>query len=237
MRIAVCDDEKMERESLCQEIRRAWADAEIEEFESGVRIHEQIRKGAYYDIVFLDILLDDSNGIEIGRKIRSLFPSMALVFVSNSRDFGPEAFEVNALHYLVKPCDQEQLAQVKERYQRGRESKAVIRLGKDQTQEIPCYMITYIESVHNNLMIHLVTGATVKVRASLCGFMEQVDDRFLRVNRGVLVNMEAIDQMNTDSCQVSGMTFILSRKERAANKRRYNNWMFQKVMSGRQHSV
>lgn len=71
MRIAVCDDEKMERESLCQEIRRAWADAEIEEFESGVRIHEQIRKGAYYDIVFLDILLDDSNGIEISRKERA----------------------------------------------------------------------------------------------------------------------------------------------------------------------
>ena len=44
--------------------------------------------------------------------------------------------------------------------------------GKDQTQEIPCYMITYIESVHNNFMIHLVKGATVKVRGSLIGFME-----------------------------------------------------------------
>ena len=61
---------------------------------------------------------------------------------------------------------------MKERYQRGRESKAVSSVGKDQTQEIPCYMITYIESVHNNFMIHLVKGATVKVRGSLIGFME-----------------------------------------------------------------
>lgn len=33
-------------------------------------------------------------------------------------------------------------------------------------------MITYIESVHNNFMIHLVKGETVKVRGSLIGFME-----------------------------------------------------------------
>ena len=33
-------------------------------------------------------------------------------------------------------------------------------------------MITYIESVHNNFLIHLVKGATVKVRGSLIGFME-----------------------------------------------------------------
>lgn len=237
MKIAVCDDEKMERELLCQEIRKTWEDAEIFEFGRGCDILDLIRKGVYYDIVFLDILLSDTNGIEIGRRIRTFFPALTLVFVSNSRDFGPEAFEVNALHYLVKPCNQVQLAQVKKRYQCGRERKAVIRLGKDQTQEIPCYMITYIESVHNNLLIHLFTGTTVKVRGSLCGFTEQVDDRFLRVNRGVLINMEAIEQMNTDSCQVSGMTFALSRKERAANKRRYNNWLFQRALGEQQFSV
>ena len=60
--------------------------------------------------------------------------------------------------------------------------------------------------------------------------MEKVDERFLRVNRGILVNMEAIEQMNTDSCQVAGMIFMLSRKERAANKRRYNDWLFKTAM-------
>lgn len=237
MRIAVCDNDKFERGLLCSEIRKIWEDAAITEYDNGMELYRQIQKGAYFDLVFLDILMDGENGIETGKKIRRYCPAMALVFVSASREFGPEAFELNALYYLVKPCDSFQMAEVKRRYQRGRENKVLIHLGRNQTQEIPCSMITYIESVHNNLLIHLVTGATVKIRGSLQGFMEEVDDRFIRVNRGILVNMEAIEQMNTDSCQVAGMIFMLSRKERAANKRRYNNWLFRTAMGEQKYSL
>ena len=236
MRSAVCDDDKFERALLCSEVRRAWEDAVITEYDNGPELYRHIQKGAYFDLVFLDILMDGENGIDTGKKIRRYCPAMSLVFVSSSREFGPEAFEVNALQYLVKPCDASQMAEVKRRYQRGRENKVLIHLGRQQTQEIPCGMITYIESVHNNLLIHLVTGAALKIRGSLHGFMEEVDDRFIRVNRGILVNMEAIEQMNSDSCQVAGMIFTLSRKERAANKRRYNNWLFRTAIGERQYS-
>ena len=44
--------------------------------------------------------------------------------------------------------------------------------------------------------------------------------------------MEAIDKMKTDSCEVAGVTFMLSRKERAENKKKYNDWLFKNAMGG-----
>lgn len=230
MRIAVCDDHKGDREILQKQLMEVWDGAEIDSYETGREIFGQIQNGVYYDLIFMDIFMGQEDGIAVGRKLHRYYPTVSLVYVSNSRDFGPEVFEVNALHYLVKPCDMAQLKEVKRRYLKGRESKVEVSLGRNQNREIPCHMITYVESVHNNLLIHLITGASLKIRGSIQGFMDKVDERFLRVNRGVLVNMEAIEQMNTDSCQVAGMIFMLSRKERAANKRRYNDWLFRMAM-------
>ena len=61
-------------------------------------------------------------------------------------------------------------------------------------------------------------------------FMENLDERFLRVNRGIIVNMEAIERMDSDSCRVEGLIFMLSRKERSELRKRYNDWLFRNAM-------
>ena len=87
-----------------------------------------------------------------------------LVFVSNSREFGPEAFELNALYYFVKPYEKEMLREIKKRLQNKQVSKVEIYDSKSrQKQEIPYQKITYIESVHNYLHIHLTTGKSEEV--------------------------------------------------------------------------
>ena len=70
----------------------------------------------------------------------------------------------------------------------------------------------------------------VRVRGSLQEVMKNLDERFLRINRGVIVNMEAVDRMNTDSCEVGGMIFMLSRRQRADSRRKYNDYIFRHYM-------
>ena len=60
--------------------------------------------------------------------------------------------------------------------------------------------------------------------------MEKLDERFLRINRGVIVNMEAVEKMNTQSCEIAGVTFMLSRKTRAESRKKYNDYMFEAAM-------
>lgn len=231
IKIAVCDDMEADREKLRMDLCKIWENAKIEMFQTGNSVLQEIRKGNLFQIVFLDIYLEDRDGIEIGKAIHNDFPMIDLVFVTSSREFGPEAFEINALHYLVKPYKFESLLDIKGRYEQKKARKAVIRAGRgQQEEEIPYQMISYVESVHNYLLFHLITGAELKIRGSLQEIMDRLDDRFLRINRGIVVNMEAIEKMNTDSCEIGGMTFMLSRKQRAENRRRYNDFLFEEAV-------
>ncbi len=234
MNIAVCDDEKEDREELCKDLKEVWDDAQIGAFENGTELFRKIQQGYYFDLIFMDIIMEQGDGIKIGKKIRRYFPGIELVYVSNSREFGPEIYELNALHYLVKPYTKEALEEVKHRFLLYREKRrrAIIHLGRERQQDIPLHMITYIESSHNNLLIHLITGSEIKIRESMRSFMEKLDGRFLRINRGIIVNMESIEQMRTDSCKIVGMTFMLSRKGKAENKKKYNDWLFRSAMGG-----
>lgn len=235
MKIAICDDIKEDLACLKADLKELWQEAEIDTYESGTEVVRQIQQGTYYDLIFLDIFMKQENGIEIGKEIRQFFPGIELVYVSNSREFGPEVYELNALHYLVKPYRTEALKEIKRRFLELDRKRTVVCLGREQKQEVPYHMITYIESAHNNLMIHLITGSVLKIRDSIQGFMEKLDERFLRINRGVIVNMEAIERMNGDSCEIGGITFMLSRRERAENRRRYNDWLFKIAMGGKEN--
>lgn len=234
MNIAVCDDEREDREELCRDLKEIWGSAKIEAFENGMDVMRKIRQGSYFDLIFLDIIMEQGNGIMTGKEIRKFFPEIELVYISNSREFGPEIYELNALHYLVKPYTREKLEEVKSRFMKRCEKRkrAVIHLNREKQQDIPMHMIIYIESSHNNLLIHLITGSEVKIRGSICGFMEHLDERFLRINRGVIVNMESIERMGADSCEIAGITFMLSRKGKAENKKKYNDWLFSSAMGG-----
>lgn len=234
MNIAVCDDEREDREELCRDLAEIWEGAQIDVFENGVDVVRKIQQGFYYDLIFLDIIMEQSDGIMTGKEIRRYFPGIELVYISISRDFGPEIYELNALHYLIKPYTREKLEEVKIRFLRRseRRRRAVIHLDREKQQDIPLHMITYIESSHNNLLIHLITGSEVKIRGSIRGFMERLDERFLRINRGVIVNMESIEQMGADSCEIAGITFMLSRKGKAENKKKYSDWLFRSAMGG-----
>lgn len=230
MRILVCDDMRNDRENLVQNIKSVWPGAAVEEAADGGEVIEKVRKGQVYDLIFLDIYMDHLDGIEAGKWIYENFPGMYLVFVSESRDFGPELFEINALHYLVKPCRREDLWEVRRRFAERERKDAVVQVGNRDKDDIPFQMITYIESVHNNLEIHLLSGGMVTVRNSLQNFMEKLDDRFLRINRGIAVNMDAVEKMNTDSCEICGMTFMLSRKTRQESRKKYNDFLFASVV-------
>lgn len=233
MKIAVCDDIREERELLQKDLEKLWDNAQIDGFETGEQLLERVKEGRRYNLIFIDIFLGREDGIELGRELRRYQSGAELVYVSSSREFGPEIYELEALHYLLKPYNLRDLEEVKKRYDRIEEKRSsVLHIRIGQKKEVPYHTIAYIESVHNNLMIHLKNRSTLRVRGSLQEYMKELDDRFLRINRGVIVNMEAVDRMNGDSVSVDGMIFMLSRKDRAEKRKRYNDWLFEMVMEG-----
>ena len=102
MKIAVCDDDRPIREELIRLIQRQVTDADITEYQSG---EELLHAGADFDIYFLDIEMDSVSGMELARHIREREENSRkrriIIFVTGYREYMEDAFDVNALHYLL----------------------------------------------------------------------------------------------------------------------------------------
>ena len=117
MNIAVCDDEENIRYLIKRLIEKQDVSCQIMEFSSGeelLRFWEREDR-EQLDILFLDISMDGTDGMETAERIRDwkeerekpLWGSLPLlIFVTGYPEYMPKAFSVNAFQYLVKPIDE-----------------------------------------------------------------------------------------------------------------------------------
>lgn len=114
--IAVCDDELLECLNISAKIRTIMEElgvpCMIRQFYGGEKL---LKCAEQFDIIFLDILMDGMDGMETARKCRELAFEKMLVFLSSSRRYVFDAYDVEAFHYLVKPVEDEKLKLVLKR--------------------------------------------------------------------------------------------------------------------------
>lgn len=235
IKIAICDDLGKDREALRAYAGAVWEkEAEITCFSTGSELLADMREKGNnaYHLIFLDIFLkgdekEHFTGIDIGKRIKELDCSVEIVLVSISREFGPEAFEINAIYYLAKPLRIEMIRKVKERFEEknGEEAVLVVKI-HGREKEISFSLFSYIENMHNNLNLYLKNGNMIQIRESLNHFEQKLDDRFLKINRGIIVNMEAIESMDSEICEIAGTKIPMSRGKRKECRKIYNDYLF-----------
>ena len=106
LQIAICDDEQFYREK----IRRLLTDylekrdlgSSISFFTSGEEFLSPSENNVKYDIVFMDISMDELNGIETAMQMRAFHSDTFLVFVTAFIDYALEGYKANAIRYLMK---------------------------------------------------------------------------------------------------------------------------------------
>lgn len=118
-RIAVCEDNEMER-TVLMELILAWArkrnvEIELEGFADGEELLEDFKK-CRYDLLFLDILMEQVDGIEAGKAIREMDAKTEIVYCTSCSTFALEAYEVHARDYLLKPYDPEKIGETLDKY-------------------------------------------------------------------------------------------------------------------------
>ena len=109
MHIAVLEDDKNELAELLLALKEGWDPiGAVGCYDSS----EQLLLNSTvndFDIAFLDIYMNDESGIDIAQKLLEISPNTEIVFTTASLDHAIKAFELNALHYLIKPVMQRRL--------------------------------------------------------------------------------------------------------------------------------
>ncbi|MEG2624033.1 MAG: LytTR family DNA-binding domain-containing protein, partial [Clostridia bacterium] len=126
MNVAICDDDLRDGAQLKAILaarRREWR---YESYASGEALLDACVRGAGFDLIFLDVFMDGMSGMEAAHALRRLDSRAALVFLTNSRDFAVESYEVEALSYLVKPIDEVKLMDVLRRFETTWRPKSIL---------------------------------------------------------------------------------------------------------------
>lgn len=81
--------------------------------------------GDYYQLILLDVELGEENGIHVATALRKNDAQFSLIYVTRYREYVFDSFDTQPLHYLLKPVDEDKLAQLvredyRRRYQDGR---------------------------------------------------------------------------------------------------------------------
>ena len=214
----IVDDETPGRNRIRQLLSKVDDFCIVGEFNNGVEAIKFLEKESP-DVVFLDIKMPGMDGFEVCRNLpRQRGP--IIVFITAFDRYAIDAFEVKAIDYLLKPFDEDRfqkaLESVRERYRSRslpsptdfnffefieelkRSNKQPDRLAFRADGKVVFVRpgdIDFIESDGNYLGVF---GPTPKlyVRETLAG-METLlpKDRFIRINRSVLVNLDQIREV------------------------------------------
>jgi len=120
LRILVVDDEMLARDELKYLLYRTKEVDIIDEADSVEEALEKLMESKP-DLVFLDIQLSDDNGFEIANILKKMKQPPAIVFATAYDQYAIQAFEVDALDYILKPFDEERIVQTIKKFKKRKQ--------------------------------------------------------------------------------------------------------------------
>lgn len=138
-KVVICDDIERDVEQLSEFLLAYDHSFEIIVYNSGeALIDDFLNSDEDADIVFLDIHMPGIDGVETAKMIRRKNEDIRIIFITSSKEYYQQAFEVFASNYILKPLNKDRLYTVLDR--------VLDEIRKDHSQKIS---IRYRSSIHN----------------------------------------------------------------------------------------
>lgn len=238
VRIALVDDLKQDREHLESCINDFFearsSDAfSLDIFKSAEAFLPTFSKGKY-DLVFLDICMDEMNGIELAKELRVLDTQLMIVFQTTAREYAFDAFPIHPFDYLIKPCRQDEMNSVLDEAMRVLSAgDPVIRVLAARTEyDVPLRSVIAASSSGHNTELALTNNQHITAIESfkIVSAKLQEDKRFLLINRGIMVNMDQVLSPKDGAMHMKdGSSYPIKVNGRASILSEFSQYMISKV--------
>ena len=219
--VAVCDDEKPFLEMMKRYIDRYFKlrniDCLIECFESGKALISEGSGLSGFDIVFLDINMEDVDGIDAAKEIRKYSSAVFIVFVTAYIRYSLEGYKVDAIRYILKNNIEtmeeslnECLDTIIEKMNYTVSMKHFVF--NECEKDINIDHITYIESSLHKLKVHVMENpdGVYSMYEKLDNMEQELSEyRFVRVHQSYLVNLKHIVELREHSEKMQGARTVL----------------------------
>jgi two-component system, LytTR family, response regulator len=219
LRVVLADDERPARRFLAN-LLKAFPDVEIAGEASSGREAVDLIERVKPDLALLDINMPEVTGLNVAKLVKA-GATPSIVFVTAYDEYAVQAFELNAVDYLLKPVEQERLAATLDRV-RARTLSTPERVSglnvasttldvitrrqhleripvrrRDETFILPVRQIASIEADGELLHLTTVTNDRYTISHRLHALESRLDPRrFVRLSRGALVALDTIQKVS-----------------------------------------
>lgn len=158
---------------------------------------------------------------------------MSIVFQSTSDEFGVASYAVHALYYLLKPYSEEEFIQAMDKYQKqkGFEEPVLEIVSERVDIQLEYHNIYFLDTIKRKTAIH--TKDYVFLTSSTFAEISEMllkDRRFLMCRRGVLVNMEMIEKVESEVFRLkNGESVPLHLRNKSKIKQEYLSFMTERM--------
>lgn len=220
MKIAVIEDEKAHRDLLLHYLQQ-WRDktgqpAVLAAFGSAEQFWFQYQEQKDFDVLFIDIQMPGMNGMELAKQVRAGNRDIVLVFATGVSMYLEEGYEVEALHYLLKPLSREKVeACLEKALQRRRPDRFVTLHTEDGILKVSQESINYVEATGRRCCIGRVgEQKTLEVKENLSKLEELLESgEFVKCHRSFLCRIGNIHHIaREDIFFDDGNTIPVSRR-------------------------
>lgn len=204
MRVLIVDDERPARDKLRRLLAREPGIAAIEDAVDGVQALDKLAAQPF-DAVFLDIQMPEVSGIEVAASLPQ--PAPLLVFVTAYDAYAIQAFDANAIDYLLKPYDQPRLQRAVQRLRErqaaaqtapaaepGLPVRQLLVTDRGVTRVVRVEDIQWLETADNYVVLHTAQGAPL-LRQTLAGLLDKLGPGFVRCHRRAAVQLAWVGEV------------------------------------------
>ena len=148
-----------------------------------------------FDILLLDIEMGAMDGVTMARKLRQDNQTVQIIFITGYADYISDGYEVDALHYLMKPIQEEKFFTVLDRAVTKliKNEKVLNIISQGEMIRLPICQINYAEVNSNYITIH--SQQTITLKMTLSELEKKLDSHFFRAGRSALVNLKKISRV------------------------------------------
>ncbi len=205
IKVAFCDNDmsvlKQLKGLLDQYCKKSNKEIEYTAFYSSLELMAEIERSVRYDILFLDVILPNENGIDIAKEIRQYDSVVKIIFLTSSSEFAVQSYTVGAYFYQVKPILDDVFFRLMDSAISGcqkEQKRSLILSCKSGILRIDLERLEYCEVIKRTLVFNMENGKVIESSGSMDKLCEQLSryDNFMRPHRSFLVNMEYIQMIS-----------------------------------------
>lgn len=228
MKIAVIEDDPVHAE-LLEEYLQRWSvkrknSVEVLHYSSAENFLFEWETEQDFDALFVDIQMRQMNGMEMAKLVRRKDEKIHIIFTTGITDYIQEGYEVEAMHYLLKPISEEKVGICMDKIAQRREHRhCVLVHAGDEICRLEAEQINYIEARGHGCIIEVKGKDKDGMDAGLLEVSESISELegrvgswgFVRCHRSYLCGLANVHQIGkTEILFDSGSRIPVSRRLR-----------------------